>query len=89
MAYGNYGNQGGGYQKQGGYQNNNGGGYQRQQQSAPPAKPPVDIEQEAQTYATIFQTLTAVLTASGVELDQVHDFLGGWVSGIKIKFDRG
>lgn len=84
MGYGQQG--GGGYQRQGGYQQQ-GGGYAKTQYN-PPQKKPFDVTTECEKYADIYVDLTSILQAKGVELEQVKDYLGGWVSGIKISMDR-
>lgn len=82
MSYG----QGGGYNKPqsgyggGGY--NKGGGY-----NAPPKKQ-FDLFQECTKYVEIYQALLGVLEANNIKLDDVKDYMGGWVSGIKISGDK-
>lgn len=80
MGYGSYaGGQGGGYQGGGGYQKRE---YQR------PQKPPFDLNAECFKYAEIYETLVGTLESKGIKIEDVKDYIGGWVSGIKITGDK-
>ena len=85
MAYGSQPYGGGGYQKQqGGY---GGGGYQKTPYQAPPKKE-FNLEEEASKYGIVYLTLVEQLKATGVNIDDVKEFLGGWTTSLKINLDK-
>jgi hypothetical protein len=96
MAYGSY---GGGYQnnKQGnsygnnnqGYNNGNGGGNQYSKTPyTPPQKKEFILEDEASKYGLVYLTLVEQLKATGVPIEEVKDFLGGWTTSLKLSLDK-
>lgn len=94
MAYGNYNrggysNNGGGYNR-GGYNNSGGnGGYNNQ---APPAAP-IDVHQEIVTRIELYQQFKSVaVNELGVTDDEflmMAPMLGGWVTSILLKQEKG
>lgn len=93
-GYGNYGNRGGygnggGYNR-GGYNNSGGGGYNNQQ-SAPP--PQVDVHQEIVNRIELYQQFKSVaVNELGVTDDEfilMAPMLGGWVTSILLKQEKG
>lgn len=60
-----------------------GGGY-----SSRPVKREIDIDEECNKYVYIYKQMKEVLESSGIPLEEVKDFIGGWVSGIKISWDK-
>lgn len=92
MAYNN-----GGYQNRGGYNNNNqGGGYNRggngsnynSTQYTPPAKKEFNLDDECSKYGIVYLQLKESLESQGISLEEVHDFLGGWTTTLKINLDK-
>lgn len=86
---GGYGN-GGGYNR-GGYNNSggNGGGYQNQA----PAPQPVDVHQEIVTRLELYQQFKQVaVNELGIPDDEflmMNPMLGGWVTSIILKQEKG
>ena len=93
MAYGNYnrGNygNGGGYNR-GGY-NNSGGGGGYQQPASPPAQ--VDVHQEIVNRVELYQQFKQVavdeLGVTDDEFVMMAPMLGGWVTSILLKQEKG
>lgn len=93
MAYGNYnrGNygNGGGYNR-GGY-NNSGGGGNYQQPASPP--PQVDVHQEIVNRVELYQQFKQVavneLGVTDDEFVMMAPMLGGWVTSILLKQEKG
>lgn len=91
-GYGNYGNRGGynsgGYNR-GGYNNSGGGGYNNQQQSPPQ----VDVHQEIVNRIELYQQFKSVaVNELGVTDDEfilMAPMLGGWVTSILLKQEKG
>lgn len=92
-GYGNYGNRGGynsgGYNR-GGYNNSGGGGYNNQQQSPPPQ---VDVHQEIVTRLELYKEFKQVavneLGITDDEFVMMNPMLGGWVTSILLKQEKG
>ena len=92
-GYGNYGNRGGynsgGYNR-GGYNNSGGGGYNNQQQLPPPQ---VDVHQEIVNRIELYQQFKSVaVNELGVTDDEfilMAPMLGGWVTSILLKQEKG
>ena len=90
MSYGNYNRGGygnnGGYQKQS-YGGNQGGGYQQQ------APAPVDVHQEIVNRIELYQQFRQVaVNEMGVTDDEfvlMAPMLGGWVTSILLKQEKG
>lgn len=80
MAYERGGSWGG---SKSGYGGGSGGGYSRA-----PMKREIDINEECNKYVYIYKNMKEVLESSGIPLEEVKDFVGGWVSGIKISWDK-
>lgn len=93
MAYGNYnrGNygNGGGYNR-GGY-NNSGGGGNYQQQTSPPVQ--IDVHQEIVNRIELYQQFKQVavneLGVTDDEFVMMAPMLGGWVTSILLKQEKG
>ena len=88
MAYGNYGNRGGygnngGYQRQGGYQN--GGGYQQQA----PAPTPINVDEEVNARLDLFLKFATLAEQKGIKLEEISGAVGGWVTSILLKQEKG
>lgn len=87
MAYGNYGNRGGynnnGYQRQGGYQN--GGGFQQQA----PAPQPINIDEEINARLDLFLKFATIAEQKGIKLEEISGAVGGWVTSILLKQEKG
>lgn len=81
MGYSTYGRSGGGYS------GGSGGGYQKSSYN-PPQKKELNIEEECGKYAFIYSTLKGSIEEAGIPLEEVKDYIGGWVSGIKISWDK-
>ena len=85
---GNYGN-GGGYNR-GGY-NNSGGGGNYQQQTSPPAQ--IDVHQEIVNRIELYQQFKQVavneLGVTDDEFVMMAPMLGGWVTSILLKQEKG
>lgn len=81
MGYNNYG-------RQNNYGNQN-GGYQRQnnQQQAPQPRP-FDMGQEVERRLNLFLFLTQAAEDKGIKLEEIKDYIGGWVSGLLIAEDN-
>lgn len=90
MAYGNYGNRGGygnnngGYQRQGGYQGG-GGGFQ-QQASAPQ---PINVDEEINARLDLFLKFATIAEQKGIKLEEISGAVGGWVTSILLKQEKG
>ena len=90
MAYGNYGNRGGygnnngGYQRQGGYQGG-GGGYQQQA----PAPAPINVDEEINARLDLFLKFATVAEQKGIKLEEISGAVGGWVTSILLKQEKG
>lgn len=85
MAYGGQPYGGGGYSKpQGQYQS---GGYQKTPYQAPPKKE-FNLEEEATKYGIVYLTLVEQLKTTGVNIEEVKDFLGGWTTSLKMNLDK-
>lgn len=88
MAYGNYGNRGGygnnsGYQRQGGYQN--GGGFQQQA----PAPQPINVDEEINARLDLFLKFATIAEQKGIKLEEISGAVGGWVTSILLKQEKG
>lgn len=81
-GYGNY-NRGGGYNQQ----SNNQGGYQKSQY-LPPAKKQFNLGEACDAYCVFYLSLMESLKEHSINPDDVKDYIGGWVSGLKIQSDR-
>lgn len=81
MGYSSYGRSGGGYGQGGG------SGYQKSSYNPPPKKE-LNIEEECGKYVFIYSTLKGCIEEAGILLEEVQDYIGGWVSGIKISWDK-
>ncbi len=95
MAYGNYnrGNYGGGYNR-GGYGGNQQSGYANgggQQQAPAPA--PIDVHQEIVTRIELYNQFKSVaVNELGIPADEflmMAPMLGGWVTSILLKQEKG
>lgn len=94
MAYGNYGSRqyGGGYNR-GGYNNQGGGqqGYNNSQQA--PAPQPLDIHSEIKARFDLYNQFKDVaLNEVGITQDEflmMAPMLGGWVTSILLKQEKG
>lgn len=91
-GYGNYGSRqyGGGYNR-GGYNNpGGGGGYSNQ---APPPAAPIDVHQEIVTRIELYQQFKSVaVNELGITDDEflmMAPMLGGWVTSILLKQEKG
>ena len=89
MAYGNYGNRGGysnngGYQRQGGY-SGGGGGYQQQA----PAPAPINVDEEINARLDLFLKFATVAEQKGIKLEEISGAVGGWVTSILLKQEKG
>lgn len=88
MAYGNYGNRGGynsnggGYQRQGGY--SGGGSFQQQA----PAQP-INIDEEINKRLDLFLQFASVAEQKGIKLEEISGAVGGWVTSILLKQEKG
>lgn len=84
MAYGNNNyNQGGNRQQYSGNQ----GGYQKSPYNAPP-KREFNLVGEAEKYLEIYLTFKNIFTANEVPIEEVKDYLGGWVTSTKITGEK-
>lgn len=87
MAYGNYGNRGGynnsGYQRQGGYQG--GGGFQQQA----PAPQPINVDEEVNARLDLFLKFATIAEQKGIKLEEISGAVGGWVTSILLKQEKG
>ena len=88
MAYGNYGNRGGygnnsGYQRQGGYQG--GGGFQQQA----PAPQPINVDDEVNARLDLFLKFATIAEQKGIKLEEISGAVGGWVTSILLKQEKG
>ena len=89
MAYGNYGNRGGynsnggGYQRPGGY---SGGGGNYQQQA--PAQP-INVDEEINKRLDLFLQFASVAEQKGIKLEEISGAVGGWVTSILLKQEKG
>lgn len=95
MAYGNYGSRqygNGGYNR-GGYNQGGGqqGGYQNQQSA--PAPQPIDVHQEIVNRIELYNQFKSVATNElGIPADEflmMAPMLGGWVTSIILKQEKG
>lgn len=91
MAYGNYrdsrggyGNNNGGYQRQGGY-SGGGGGYQQQA----PAPAPINVDEEINARLDLFLKFATVAEQKGIKLEEISGAVGGWVTSILLKQEKG
>lgn len=90
MAYGNYGNRGGygnnngGYQRQGGYQGG-GGGFQSQA----PAPQPINVDEEVNARLDLFLKFATIAEQKGIKLEEISGAVGGWVTSILLKQEKG
>lgn len=93
-GYGNYnrGNYGGGYNR-GGYNNQGGQGGYAQNAPAAPAPQPIDIHQEIVTRLDLYlQFKDVALNEKGITPDEfmlMNPMLGGWVTSILLKQEKG
>lgn len=94
MAYGNYnrGNYGGGGYNRGGYNNSGGnGGGQGNYQAPAPA--PIDVHQEIVNRVELYQQFKQVavneLGVTDDEFVMMAPMLGGWVTSILLKQEKG
>ena len=87
MAYGNYGNRGSynnsGYQRQGGYQG--GGGFQQQA----PAPQPINVDEEINARLDLFLKFATIAEQKGIKLEEISGAVGGWVTSILLKQEKG
>lgn len=85
MAYGN------GYGNRGGY--GNGGGYQRQSGYQNQAPAPIDVHQEIVTRVDLLnQFKDVIVNEKGIPVDEffmMMPALGGWVTSILLKQEKG
>ena len=94
MAYGNYnrGNYGGGYNR-GGYNNQGGQGGYAQNAPAVPAPQPLDIHSEIKARFDLYNQFKDVaLNEVGITQDEflmMAPMLGGWVTSILLKQEKG
>lgn len=75
------------YQSGGSKRYGTGGGYQKTAYQQPP-KPEFNLEEEAGKYVVIYNTMKGLFEEAGIDLAEIKDYLGGWVSGIKISWDK-
>lgn len=72
MGYNNYGRQ-------------NNYGYQRQNNQQQASQPKLfNMEQEVERRLNLFLFLTQAAEDKGIKLEEIKDYIGGWVSGLLI-----
>lgn len=79
MAYGNYGRNNYGNNQGGGYQQRQ-GGYQQQQ----PQPIPFNMDEEINARLELFLRIAEQAEQKGIKLEEIKDFLGGWVTSLLI-----
>ena len=90
MAYGNYGGSRGGYGNNGGYQRQSGysgGGGGCQQQAPAPA--PIHVDEEINARLDLFLQFATVAEQKGIKLEEISGAVGGWVTSILLKQEKG